>query len=93
MLLRFLATSEVRPVGATRVVHPDVRILAATHRPLLTDSGRGAFREDLYYRLRRVVLEVPPLRGRREDIPLLVEHVRRQANARYGLAVEGATAP
>jgi len=91
MLLRFLATGEVRPVGATRVVHPDVRILAATHRDLRA-APQGGFRDDLYYRLRRVVLEVPPLRDHREDIPLLVEHVRRQANTRYGLTVGGVTA-
>jgi DNA-binding NtrC family response regulator len=69
----------------------DVRVVAATHRDLETAVELGAFREDLYYRLRRVVVEVPPLRARREDIPLLVEHVRRQANHRYGLAVEGWT--
>jgi DNA-binding NtrC family response regulator len=92
MLLRFLATGEVRPVGATRVVHPDVRILAATHRDLRTASSQGALREDLYYRLRRVVLEVPTLRERREDLPLLVEHLRRQANARYGLTIDGIAA-
>jgi DNA-binding NtrC family response regulator len=89
--LRFLATGELRAVGAARTVRADVRVLAATHRDLLAEVRRGAFREDLYYRLRRVVLRVPPLREREEDLPLLVDHIRRRANPRYGLAVEGVT--
>ncbi len=91
MLLRFLQSGEGRAVGATETMRVDVRIVAATHRDLEAAAASTAFREDLYYRLRRVVLSMPPLRERREDIPFLVEHVRRQANSRYGLSVEGVT--
>ena len=89
MLLRFLQSGEGRAVGATTTTRFDVPIIAATHRDLEAAITAGALREDLYYRLRRVVLQVPAVRERRDDIPLLVEHVRRAANARYRLAVPG----
>jgi DNA-binding NtrC family response regulator len=93
MLLRFLQHGEVRPLGSTETIRVDVRLVSATHRNLRVAVERGAFRDDLRYRLRRGVLRVPPLRDRREDIPLLVEHFRREINQRWGLAVDGITPP
>ncbi len=91
MLLRFLQSGEGRAVGATVTLRIDVRIIAATHRDLAMAVRERAFREDFHYRLRRAVLQVPPLRERREDIPLLVEHFRRRMNEGYGLSVPGVT--
>jgi transcriptional regulator with GAF, ATPase, and Fis domain len=83
LLLRFLETGELQKVGAEgsgRVV--DVRVIAATNRHLRELISQGSFREDLYYRLNVIHITVPPLRERREDIPLLIEHFLSKFSAR-----------
>jgi transcriptional regulator with GAF, ATPase, and Fis domain len=74
-LLRVLETKEFRRVGGNRTLKTNVRVLAATKRNLQREVQGGKFREDLYFRLAVVPITVPPLRGRREDIPALVEHI------------------
>jgi len=73
-LLRVLEDHKVRPVGATKETLVDVRVLAATNRDLQKETAQGRFREDLFYRLNVIQIDIPPLRERAEDIPLLAEH-------------------
>jgi sigma-54-dependent transcriptional regulator len=84
-LLRFLESREVRPVGSDRFHEVNVRIVAATHRDLSTSMKSGEFREDLFFRVASAVIPVPPLRDRREDIPLLTSIFAERAVRRSGL--------
>jgi transcriptional regulator with PAS, ATPase and Fis domain len=83
LLLRFLETGEVQKVGSDRIDrNVNVRVISATNRNLSDMVGRGEFREDLFYRINVIHLMTPPLRSRREDIPLLVEHFLTRLSAR-----------
>jgi two-component system response regulator AtoC len=88
-LLRVLEDEKIRRLGDARDVQVDVRIVTATHRDLLAETKHGRFREDLFYRLNVLHIHCPPLRERREDIPLLIEHFLARNNARLGTEVRG----
>lgn len=87
-LLRALQEDEIRPLGDSKTVEVDVRIITATARNLGDMVNKGLFREDLFYRINVLTIEVPPLRERREDIPLLVEHFVEKYNERLNLQVK-----
>jgi PAS domain S-box-containing protein len=88
-LLRVLQQKEYEPLGATHSRKANVRIIAATNKNLLQLLAQGTFREDLYYRLNVVKIELPPLSEHREDIPLLVDHFIHQFNVKKGKKITG----
>ncbi|HVU00908.1 MAG TPA: sigma-54 dependent transcriptional regulator [Polyangiaceae bacterium] len=88
-LLRVLEDEMIRRLGESRDIKVDVRIITATHRDLQAETKAGRFREDLFYRLNVLPIHVPPLRERREDIPLLIEHFVSRNNARLRSNIVG----
>ena len=88
-LLTVLQQRQVVRVGANRPIAVDIRLVSATNRPLRSMAAQHAFRQDLLYRLNTVEIHLPPLRERREDIPLLAQHFVRQYAARYQRPVQG----
>jgi len=89
--LRFLQSKEIRKIGYDKVIHVDVRVIAATNKDLKQLVKEGKFREDLYYRIAGFTIKIPPLRERKEDIPLLVNHFIEKFNSMYGTNVQGIT--
>jgi two-component system response regulator AtoC len=88
-ILRALQEETIRRLGDTKDVKVDVRIVTATHRDLTADVKAGRFREDLFYRINVLAIHVPPLRTRREDVNLLIDHFITRNNARLGTSIRG----
>ncbi|ADZ72240.1 sigma-54 interaction domain-containing protein [Polymorphum gilvum] len=88
-LLSLLDTQRFRRVGAVHPIEVDVRFIAATNKILLSEVSAGRFREDLYYRLQVISINIPPLRERGEDVLILTEHFMRKLNARYDRSITG----
>jgi DNA-binding NtrC family response regulator len=90
-LLRFLQEQEFRRLGDTSPTKVDVRIISATNSDLSAEVAEGSFREDLFYRLNVINIHLPPLRDRKEDIPLLTTHFIRKQNIKFGTEFKGLT--
>jgi DNA-binding NtrC family response regulator len=88
-LLRFLQEHEFQRLGGNQTLRSDVRVISATNRDLEQRVRQGAFREDLYYRLNVVVMSIPPLRERKEDIPPLIDHFLKRYSGENGKAIDG----
>lgn len=87
-VLRALQESQITRVGGDKKIKVDVRVLAATNKDLKKEIGEGRFREDLYHRLSVMIIQVPALRERKDDIPLLVDHFLNQISQEYGTAAK-----
>ncbi len=90
-LLRFLQEGEFQRVGSNQVLYSDVRVISATNRDLEEEVRKGNFREDLFFRLNVVILKIPPLRERKEDIPPLTEHFVEKYSREYHRPISGIT--
>jgi transcriptional regulator with PAS, ATPase and Fis domain len=88
-LLRVIQTQKFERLGSEQTVSVHVRILAATNKDLLQEVKNGNFREDLYYRINVIPIQLPPLRSRKNDIPLLVQHFQQKFVAEHGGTVKG----
>lgn len=88
-LLRVLEEGVVERIGGSEPIPVDVRIMAASNQPLLSQVNDGSFRQDLYYRIKEVQLDIPPLRDRKNDIPVLADHFIRIYNKQYHKSIKG----
>jgi len=88
-LLRVVQEENIRRLGDSKDIKVDVRLIAATHRDLTADVKAGRFREDLFYRINVLLIHVPPMRNRREDVNLLIDHFITRNNARLSTAIRG----
>jgi len=88
-LLRVLQERKIRRVGGTEEISVDVRVIAATNRDLTSMVAENQFREDLYYRIRVIPIQIPPLRHRRDDIPILANHFMSRLNGINGKKIQG----
>lgn len=87
-LLRVLEEKKIQKVGGVNLINVDIRVICATNRNLVKMIEEGSFRRDLYYRLCVLPLSIPPLRGRKDDIPLLIDSFKEKNNARYTLSAQ-----